>query len=213
MAIVASVVPEGLIVDTSVKCSKSLIAAVKAIGYLGIARYVPLPGVSAVEDIDAAELADILSAGLGSFWVQHPRFPGWKPIDHSAEVDALCACKAAQAAGYAPGTTGYVDCEGLSSDTTSAQAFYYNSQWAHVLIEEGFRAGLYDGYSNPETPLQLYEIRDVTSYWSDLANRKVAVRGCAVVQRAQITIDAVPFDPDEVRNDNLGGRPYWSIAA
>ncbi len=211
MLIQADVVPQGLIVDTDVKCTPAIISAVKAAGYRGIIRYVPLPGVSAAEDIDAAELESILLQDMGSFWVQHPRFPGWNPAEHDAETDALCACAAAKAAGYVAGTTGYVDCEGLAPGVTAAQAFYYNSKWAHVVVGEGFLAGLYDGYSNPETPLQLYEIRDVHTYWSDMANRKVAVRGTAVLQGAEITIAGVPFDLDTVRNDNLGGRPYWSI--
>lgn len=211
---IAQRAPACRIVDTSTKTTARLRAALKALATppAGIWRYVPLPGVSPAADIDAIELEDILDEGFGSFFVQHPRLPGWRPGAHDAEADARWAVRFAKAAGYAPLTHGYVDAEGMGLETTHAEAHAYNSQWAHVLVEEGYAAGLYDGYSQPETPEELYEIHDVTSYASDLANRRVAVRGTAMVQGPQFTVLGVPFDSDIIAPDELGETPYWTIA-
>ena len=201
--------PACRVVDTSYRTTAAVRAALTQLGYWGIVRYVPLPGVNWSADIDAEELAGIVADGFGSWWVQHPRFPGWHPRDCDPENDARCAVIFAKRAGYLPGCHGFVDAEGMSADTTAADAFAYNSRWAHVVVSEGYRAGLYDGYSQPETPEELYTIHDVDCYWSDAAHRRVAVRGCAVVQGQQFSLHGVPFDPDIVAPDLLGGTPWW----
>ena len=204
-----------LAVDTDVKVTPALLDALAEAGYEGIGRYVPLPGVNPGADIDPVELERILShpKRFGSWFVQHPRFPGWKPRECNPEEDALWAVKFAEAAGYLPGTHGFVDAEGMSDDTTEPESFTYNAQFCHVLVEEGFRAGVYDGYSNHLTPIELYDIEDATAYWSDAANRKVATRGTCVVQGPTFKLIGVPFDPDRVSPDLLGATPFWTQAA
>jgi Domain of unknown function (DUF1906) len=206
--------PACRIVDADVKLTAALLDAIQADGSEGVARYVPLPGNNPAGDIDAPELDLVLdhAARFGSFFVQHPRYPGWRPRECDPEADAMWAVKFAVAAGYQPGTTGFVDAEGMSLDTTAPEAFVYNARWTHVLVEEGFRAGVYDGYSTPLTPAGLYEIPDATCYWSDAANRKVAVRGTAIVQGPGFKLLGVPLDPDRIAPDLLGGTPWWTIA-
>ena len=207
--------PVGKFVDASVKLTPTLLDALANRGYLGIVRYVPLPGVDPRADIDAEELEMILAhpARFCAGWVQHPRFPGWRPREHDPEADAQCAVRFARAAGFPSGVHGGNDAEGMSADTTAAEAHLYNCRFAHVVVEEGYRGRLYDGYSEPETPEELYEIPDVTSYWSDAANRRVAKRGCAMVQGPQFELLGVAFDPDEVRPDLLGETPMVVRAA
>lgn len=209
----AVMAPSCSVVDSSSKMNAVLLAELRRQGRRGVVRTVPLPGVSPAFDVDAGELALILGQGLGSWWYQHPRFPGWKPREHDPEADARWAVKFARAAGYAPGTHGFVDAEGMSADTTAAEAHAYNSAWAHVVVEEGFRAGLYDGYSQPETPDELYALHDVDCYWSDLARRKVSVRGCAVMQGPEILVLGVRFDTDVVAPDAMLATPYWTVDA
>jgi hypothetical protein len=213
MNIVASRSLAGLAFDVSVKTTPTLRAALKQRGGICIPRYVPLPGNNPVEDIDQEELEGILSDGFGSWFVQHPRFPGWKPRECDPEADALWAVKYAKLAGYAPLTHGFVDSEGMSADTTEADSFVYNSKFTHVLVEEGYSGGVYDGYSDMMTPVEIYEIADATAYWSDLADRKVAVRGTSVVQHAEIVVAGVRVDPDTIRPDLKNLTPFWSIAA
>jgi hypothetical protein len=208
--------PACLVVDTNAKiASRLLLDALANRNYQGVIRYVPLPGVNPAGDIDEGELALILShpAKFLSWFVQHPRFPGWKPREHDAEADARWAARFAHEAGYPPGVHGFVDAEGMSADTTAAEAHFYNSLWCHVMVEEGFAAGLYDGYSQPETPEELYGIPQATSYWSDAAHRRVAVRGTAVVQGPEFTLLGTGFDPDVVAPDLKGETPFCVRAA
>jgi hypothetical protein len=182
-------------------------------GFLGVVRYVPLPGNNPALDITANELEAILADGMGSWWVQHVRFPGWRPGACDAEADARHAVEFAKAAGYAPGTHGFADAEGMAASTTEAEAVAFYRAWTRVLVAEGFSAGMYAGYDDALTAVDLYELPDATSYWSDMAKRKVAVRGTAVVQEAQVTILGVPFDPNVVAPDFKGETPFWTVAA
>ncbi len=186
------------------------------LGYQGVGRTVPVLGYPADSEITAAELEFILEhpAAFGSWWYQRVRNPGWRPASHDPEADARFAVQCARAARYPEGTHGFVDAEGMSSDTTPGEAHAYNSAWAHVVREEGFTsagAGLYDGYSEPETPRALYEIPDVNCYGSDAANRAVAVRGTSWVQGPEISVLGIRFDPSVVRADQLGGRLRWAV--
>jgi hypothetical protein len=209
-ALVVSPAPPGEAVDVDVPLTELLLDALANRGKLGIIRYVPLPGVNPTADISPVELERILShpACFWSAFVQHPRFPGWRPREHDPEADARLAAAHARAAGYPAGCTGYVDAEGMHEDTTWQEAHAYNSAWARVLVAAGFRAGLYDGYSEPETPTELYAIHDVTTYWTDLANRQIATRGTAIIQGAEFDLLDVRFDADFVRPDRLGETPY-----
>lgn len=214
MALVVLPAPEGKAVDTSYKLrSPAVLPSLTSLGYAGIIRYVPLPGVGASEDIDEEELQRILDSGFWSCFVQHPRFPGWEPRNCSAVADAQTAAKFARAAGYPQGVTGFVDLEGMGLDTIANEAFGYASLWCKVMVEEGYRAGVYVGYNQPMSPEELYEIPDASSYWSDAANRKVATRGTAMVQGQQFTMGAVPWDPDEVRKDQRGDTPWVASVA
>jgi hypothetical protein len=203
-------------VDTSAKVlSDTLLSEIARLGYQGIGRTVPVLGYPADSEITPGELDRILShpAGFGSWWYQRPRNPGWRPREHDAEADALFACRCAKLALYPDGTHGFVDAEGMADDTTHAEAHAYNSAWARIAREEGYSlsgAGLYDGYSEPETPVELYEIHDVNCYWSDMANRRVAVRGTAIVQGPEIRIMGVRFDEDFLAPDKLGGSLRWA---
>lgn len=205
--------PVCLAFDVSVKLTSVQLDEFARMQAKGIIRYTPLPGVNPAHDIDVQELDAILShpANFGTFWVQHPRFPNWAPEEHDPEIDARWACNWAKSAGYEPGTHGFCDCEGMRPDTTEAQAFAYVSKWCHVAVEEGYRAGAYDGYSTPLTPTDYYEIPDATCYWSDLADRKVAKRGVSILQEAQIIVKGIAADPDRIALDNLGGSPFWTV--
>ena len=201
----------GRYLDTDTVCSDTVLDAVVLFGFLGILRYVPLPGVNASDDISTEELERILSRKLRSAWVQHPRFPGWDPASHNGEADALVACNAAKLAGYAEGTTGYLDLEGMPKATV-ATASKFVKDWIHVAVNEGTRPGIYVGYNIPLSPLELWELAYVHTYWSDAAHRKVAHRGCAIYQGPPISIAGTVFDRDNVAADLLGELPFFTGA-
>jgi hypothetical protein len=215
MIIVAVRAPACAMVDTDIKLTDQLLDALANRGYQGILRYTPLPGNNPKNDIDQAELEKILAHPqrfLAGF-VQHPRLPGWRPSACNPEVDAQCAVRFAKAAGFPPGVHGWFDAEGMASDVEDTEAIAYYNPYCHVLVEEGFRAGGYCGYDDAMNAVDLYELHDCTSYWSDLANRKVSTRGTAIVQGAQFSLLGAQFDPDTVRLDLLGETPYFAQAA
>ena len=205
--------PACRVVDTSSRTNSMLRGELRRLGYSGVVRYVPLPGVNPALDITAEELDGILGDGMGSWWVGHPRNPGWRPGAHDPEADALHAVQFAKAAGYVPGTHGFADAEGMSSATTEVEAVLYYREFCHVVVSEGFSSGIYAGYDDALNAVDLYEVPDATSYWSDSANRRVAVRGTAVLQGAQFSVLGVPVDPDVIRPDLKGETPYWTVAS
>ncbi len=205
---------EGLCVDTEFpvagpKAPQGVLDALAAAGVLGIIRTVPLPGVSPADDITAAELAAILAhpARFWVAWYQHPRFPGWDPGLFSGKADATYAADYAHDVGFLDSTTGYADAEGMSSATTEAAAIGYYNDFGSALVAGGVSPGLYAGYDDAMNAVDLYALHDDHTYWSDAGNRKIAMRGTAILQGASKTIGGVKFDLNTVRKDMLGGLP------
>ena len=199
-----------LAVDTAAKLDGATIQAVRAANYACLIRYVNLPGVSPQRDIDAAELSAILDAGLALMLVQHVRYPGWDPARASGVTDANAAIETARNARYRRGAHLYVDLEGING--TAAATIQFANDWASTVVAAGYLAGAYIGYNVPLSPEQIYDLHLVTSYWSDQGPRKVATRGFAIKQHAQIKLHGVDFDPDTIQNDLEGETPAWMIA-
>ncbi len=199
------------LVDTSRKLTSDVIGQVAAAGYACIVRYLPLPGVGADGDIDSAELRAILDGGLAAMLVQHVRFPGWDPQTCSGKGDALAAIERAAAAGYACGGHIYLDLEGIRGTASATKRFA--EEWAAAVVDAGYCAGCYVGYAVPLNAVQLYNLHDFHSYWSDAGTRHVATRGFAIKQKQpEVTIGGVAFDADTLRADLLGDTPCWMIA-
>jgi hypothetical protein len=206
--------PACKIVDTAGKMTAALIQAVSAAGYTGIARYVPLPGVSAAKDIDAAELNSILEAGLGLLLVQHSRYPNWDPTQASGVKDAQSALQYAKAAGYPTNAHIFLDLEGVRVGTTSADMLAFANDWANTIVGVGYSAGCYVGYDVPLNADQLYyDLAKINSYWSDMGPRAVSERGFAIKQQAQVVIGGQDFDPDVVTLDQRKEAPLWIVRA
>lgn len=201
----------GTMVDTSAKLTPEVIAQVAAQGHLGVARYVPLPGVGADHDIDAGELRAILDGGLAVLLVQHVRYPGWDPAKQSGKTDALAAIERAAAAQYLAGAHIFLDLEGIKGTAQGTKAFA--EAWAATIVEAGYCAGCYVGYQVPLNAVQLYNLHDFHCYWSDAGPRHVATRGFALNQKQpEVVIGGVSFDRNTVQPDRLGDMPLWMIA-
>jgi hypothetical protein len=199
------------LVDTSAKLTPTVIAAVKAAAYSCILRYVPLPNDGAAKDIDVVELGNILDAGLALMLVQHVRYPGWNPAKCSGQADALAAIESASAAGYLAGGHIYLDLEGISGTAADTKAFA--EEWAATIVQASYCAGCYVGYDVPLNAVQLYNLHDFHSYWSDAGPRSVATRGFAIKQHEpEVSIAGVGFDKDTLQPDKLGDTPFWMVA-
>ena len=147
----------GLWCDASTKLSFAQALALKSAGYVGVFRYVPLPGVNAAADIDAGELAMLLDVGLEVGLVQHVRFAdpglgGWSPPAHSGQMDASRAIAMARAAGYPSGAHLWCDWEDVAPSCTVADAQKFLNDWAETVTDSAYRAGLYVGFHSPSRP-------------------------------------------------------------
>jgi glycoside hydrolase-like protein len=196
-------------VDASTPLSASVCAAVKAAGYVGVIRTLPLPSNSTAADLTAPELERILAADLQCSAYQHVRGEPptmlWQPRAHDGAADAVCAANFARAAGLPAGCHIWQDLEAV--DGTAFDTLAYSRAWGVAMIGAGYLAGLYVGYAVPCSPDELAKLPH-TSYWSDAGPRQVATRGFSVRQRQpEIVIAGVHFDPDEVSADLLGDTP------
>jgi|GEM_PF-1448466 len=199
-------------VDTSWKITSALAQQVAAGGYAGIIRYVPLPHNDATHDIDATELRAILDAGLALMLVQHVRKPGWNPAQCSGKIDALAAIETGRTAGYLQGAHVYLDLEGMAPAATASDTKAFAEDWAATIVQAGYCAGCYVGFDVPLNAVQLYNLHDFHSYWSDAGPRRVATRGFALKQQApEIKIGGVEFDQDTLQPDKLGDTPFWML--
>ena len=191
--------------DTSVICSTDVLTAAAAQGYGGIVRYVPLPRNSGAWDITELELDRIVAADLQCALVQHVRKGHWNPSLCSGSEDADAAVDWAIHAGYPAGCHIFCDAEDMAGIDLSA--IHYLNEWSAEVIQGGFLAGLYVGFSVPLTPEQLWELPGFNQYWSDAGKRHVATRGCSMVQGGEVQVQGTTFDIDYVAPDLLGGLP------
>lgn len=191
--------------DTSWPVSPHVAATLVQAGFLGVARYVPLPGNSSMSDITGIEMGCLLDAGLQVLLVQHVRRPPWLPKQHDGTVDAGAAVTKAGMVAYPEGCHLYLDLEGCAGSPDDAAVFC--NHWAAEVKRAGYLAGLYVGYSALLSPQELYDLPDFNTYWRDAGPRDVAVRGFAIKQGPEITIAGVAFDVDIVTPDGRGELP------
>jgi hypothetical protein len=217
MNVICRAATVGLWCDASQKVSAEQAAGLKAVGYVGIVRYVPLPKNGARLDIDASELDWIVEAGLELMLVQHVRESpkgsrGWDPAAHSGTVDGQDAADFAKAAGYPAGAHLWLDLEDIGGSGLSTIAFA--EAWAGAVMAAGFKAGAYVGFDVPLDAQALYDLHGFDSYWSDAGPRAVADRGFAMKQiTPQVVVAGVEIDRDDLQADRHGEVPFVAAAA
>jgi hypothetical protein len=213
VSFIAKQATQGLWFDTSTKLTAVTARLMRAKGYVGAFRYLPLPSNSPAGDIDLAEASLITAASLELGLIQHVRFPGWDPTKQSGTVDAGIACFYAMGAGAKSGSHLFLDFEGARVGATVAQCKIYIEAWAASVIAHDYKAGLYVGYQIPLGPVDLYDLHGIDCYWSDFGHRQVATRGCAIVQQnPDIVVAGLKIDEDKIQPDLLGDLP-WVTAA
>lgn len=186
----------------------AVLDAIVAQGFVGVHYYVPLPDNSAKNDATAERLERTISKGLQAALVQHVRGPGlWWPSKCDGIDDAKCASNYARSVCLYPQGAHLAQdleaCAGVSADSDK-----YTRDWGSRCLSFAFKHRLYTGYAALLSPLALYDLPTVTSYWSDAGHREVATRGVATSQGAGIVIDAVAFDVDVMAPDLLGELPF-----
>jgi hypothetical protein len=203
--------------DTEARVTSSWLQSRRLDGHVWCADYLPLPHFTSAQIgascISATDFAYRISIGYQVSLIQHPRYPGWDPAECDAAEDARCAMLYARAIGFPLGAHLWVDLEGMKPSTTPQVARAYAELWATTMIEAGQLCGAYYGYQIPLTSLGMWLLHGVTSYWTDVANRKVDNRGCAIKQGKTHTVDGVEIDEDELLPDLLGDMPMVAAQA
>ena len=197
--------------DTDSRVSPYVAKVLRAAGKVWIARYLPLPGNSAANDLGAFELETLTGAGLTVSAVQHVRSGHWNPVEHSGETDANAAVSHALSVGFPKGCHLYLDLESMSG--TAEDAIGFANDWAATVKAAGYRAGCYHGFDVTLDPGKLFHDLDFDSYWAAPGPWTVSVRGDAIKQGLTLSIVGLEFDVDELKRDALGDLPFVAAAA
>jgi hypothetical protein len=166
--------------DTVVKLSYAMAQALFGAGFRFVIRY--------VTSVTAAELKDILRAGLAVSFVSYAN-----SFDPSDEIAAL------QRLGIPRGTVVWLDIESVKDDPITLQQRI--NTWANALKAAGYIPGLYVGAGALLTSIELYKLA-VVRYWKSCSrvldrNGNVAEPSCGwcctqctcQVVRAGVTVD------------------------
>jgi hypothetical protein len=201
--------PDCLLFDTDEKLTRADLLLLLAAGFRGGLRYVgyedqPFPG-----DLDAAELDDMLTLGLGAMVVQHCRRPPWATSAAVGDSDGRNGCRHAQAAGYKAGATFWDDLEGIGLGSTNlSTAAYANAKRDAVIAT--YPLGEYIGDDVPMSGHDLFALLVANRYWKSLSQvPDIAERGYCMVQLGTVKVGRLTVDVNWHTADRLGGRAMW----
>jgi len=191
--------------DTTTAVSADYAASMVQQGYRFCVRYVSL-GAESGGDLTTAEASTILAAGLALMPVQHVNYEGWAPTESLGQQHGASAASNAAAVGFPPGTTVWMDLEGVSQSSSSSDVIAYSNAWYDAVASAGFAPGIYVGALCNLTSEQLYQSLEYEHYWKSLsAVPDVETRGYQMVQTAGTSA----YDNNRTQNDNLGGQVAW----
>jgi|SRR6185437_4405237 len=215
-------VTAGRVVDTRAKLDAAAAARLYAAGVRAVVRYVPLPGNSAREDLDATELAALTGAGHVVVAVQHPREPEHNTLSaETGAADAVHAIEYCRAIGYVPVDGERValalDMEGVRNP---AGAMPHARAWVPAALAAGYQPLVYVGYDSGLTTEDLAELAALGAlFWCDAAPfdlRPAPPGGYVLHQRPQTTVSGVGIDEDELLTPGavwgLGAAPANDVA-
>lgn len=211
MSLIAKPATPGLWYDTSTPLNAYLCEQLRALGAVGVGRYVPLPGNDSSHDVSSSELETITSRGLEVLLFQHVRMPGWVVSQCDGGATGLRAREYALSIGVPAGVHLFCDWEGPIAYET-AEAITYLDAWADA-VRPAYDAALYVGYEPVLSPVQLYYLAGFDRYASDAGHRSVATRGvCYQQEGPEVVIAGVRFDRATVMSDHLGCLPTVAAA-
>lgn len=184
-------------------------------GYRFAVRYLPRV-VAKSSDLSAQEVSDLLEAGLGVMAVQHVESASsWDPTATKGLQYGLVAVREAFRVGLLPGTTVWLDLEGVSAGTPAQIVIDYCNDWYTAVSAAGFLPGLYVGWHCGLNAADLYSKIRFARYWSAYnldADEYPARRGVCMQQHERRAADIPPtmgfeFDVNTTQRDALGCLP------
>lgn len=198
--------------DCNTPITPAIAQAARRAGYRYVVRYVPRLTPHSY-DLTAAEVTTCFQAGLALSIVQHVESDddtGWEPTDEKGAAYGNGAAKAVRSIGIAPGTTVWLDLEGVSLTVSPAQVIRYANIWHDVILAAGYQPGVYLGWQNRLTGHDAYFRLKFARYWAAYNLNKdhyPVTRGVCQQQHRQVKFAGIFIDPDTIMMDNLGGMP------
>jgi len=211
--LVVKPVPRGTLgFDTATKLTPALAAKFRGIGYRFVLRPLSIGIGADPGDLDATEVRDITTAGLGLMWYQHVRYPGWSPTGAMGRMDATNAVAHAQAAGIPAGISGWCDLEGVSESAGARDIMDYLRAWHDVVAHAGYVPGLYVGANSGLDAAQLGQAPFNRCWESCSRVPDVAGRGYVMHQvRCDFGVFGVQIDRDETQANRQGELPIMLV--
>lgn len=182
----------------------------KNAGYAFCIRYLPRTAALAEGNLTNAEALDILGAGLALMPVQHVSLPGWQPNTNlGTAYGNFAANYATEVVGLPQGMNIWCDLEGVATGTAAADVIAYCQAWYYAVHTAGYIPGVYVGYDTGLTPDQLYDSISFQHYWQAYNGPEVTTRGFQIMQKTELTLNGISFDPDFTMLDNEGDSAIW----
>lgn len=200
--------------DADATISAGLAADFAAAGFTFAVRYVHRAATGG--DLTQNEAQDILNAGLGLMVVQHVETAPWTPDAGKGTRYGQAAATNAAAAGLAPGTSVWLDLEGVAAAISAADVVAYCNAWFAAVSAGGYVPGLYVGANCMLDGAQLYDDLTTQYYWkSGSSVPAVATRGYCMVQTisSSFVVSGCGYDKNVVQTDALGNTPLVHMPA
>jgi hypothetical protein len=214
----------GLYLDCDFIPTAAQCAEIKAYGAVGLGMYLPFAGLSDTRSCATAAGIEVATdADLLVIFVNHVRgvdavtkaadgssIPPfhWAPRDHSGAADGLAAVRWLEAIDPAiVDATITEDIEGVSGSADETITF------CELFGQQMANPGYYDGFDNPMSAEQKWELPRVKLYWAANGAGGVAHRGYLIRQGRTVSIGGASYDLDEVAAvDGLGENNLVAVA-
>jgi len=185
----------------------------KNAGYNFCIRYVPRTAALAPGNLTNAEALSILAAGLALMPVQHVSLAGWKPTTNLGTMYGnFAATWCAQTVKLPKGMNVWCDLEEVADGSPAQDVVSYCQAWYNAVHAAGYVPGLYVGYGTGLTPDQLYNDTSFQHYWRAYNGGQVTTRGFQLLQKTELTLHGITFDPDVTQLDHEGDAALWLSA-
>jgi hypothetical protein len=162
--------------------------------------------------LSPAELAAILSAGLGCQLVTYSRAPGWHPTQTMGDADGLVDVGRLERDGIPKGMLAWIDLEGASGGSADVAAWL--DARSKIIVDAGYIAGVYAGDSCILDGPELYARPYVTRYWRafNIGIPEPQCGWCQLQSEPNTMLAGVLVDHDVAQADNEGRVPLMLSA-
>lgn len=179
-------------------------------GFTACIRYIPRTASLLAGNITTDEANAIIGAGLSLGFVQHVALPGWQPTAALGTSYGDFAATYAKGIGVPEGVHIFLDLEEVASGSTTDDVISYCKAWYNEVKNGGYIPAIYCGWNIKLSADQLYYKLPFALYWAAYNfDEGVSVRGCAIRQKTQQTLNGITYDPNEIQADQLGGLPIF----